>query len=49
MLSKIAIILTFASLAALALKYFGESADQALLEDEVAGQLDELREHLFRR
>ncbi|HYB90065.1 MAG TPA: hypothetical protein VEC38_03370 [Candidatus Binataceae bacterium] len=49
MLSKIAILLTFASLTVLAVKYFGDSADQALLEQEAEGQLDALREHLFRR
>ena len=49
MLTKIAIMLTFASLAALAIKYLGDSADHALLEAEAEGQLDALREHLFRR
>ncbi len=49
MLSKIVVVLAFASLAVLAMRYLGESADEALLAREVEGQLDALREHLFRR
>ncbi len=49
MLTKIAIVLAFASLAALAMRVFGESRNEANLAREVEGQLDALREHLFRR
>jgi hypothetical protein len=49
MLSKFVIALALASLAAVALEYLRESEDGALLEQEVAGQLDALRERLFRR
>jgi hypothetical protein len=49
MFSKLVIILALASLAAVALELLGESENGAVLEQEVAGQLDALREHLFRR
>jgi hypothetical protein len=49
MLSKFVIVLALASLAALALEYLGGSDDGAVLEQEVAGQLDALRRHLFQR
>jgi hypothetical protein len=49
MLSKFIIVLALASLAAIAFEYLRESEDGALLEQEVAGQLDALRERLFRR
>jgi hypothetical protein len=49
MLSKFFIVLALASMAALALEYLGESENGAVLEQEVAGQLDALRKHLFQR
>ncbi len=49
MLTKIAIVLGFASLAALAMRVFGQPPNEANLAREVEGQLDALREHLFRR
>ncbi len=49
MLSKMMLVLAIGSLAALALRYLSEADDEAGLAREVAGQLDELREHLFRR
>ncbi len=49
MLSKFVIVLALASLAALALEYLGGSDDGAVLEQEVAWQLDALRRHLFQR
>ena len=49
MFSKIVIALALASLAAVALGFLGESENGAALEQEVAGQLDALRKHLFRR
>jgi hypothetical protein len=49
MLSKFVIVLALASLAAIAFEYLHESEDGALLEQEVTGQLDALRERLFRR
>jgi len=49
MLTKFVIVLALASLAALALEYLGGSDDGAVLEQEVAGQLDALRRHLFQR
>ena len=49
MVSKFVIVLALASLAAVAFEYLRESEDGALLEQEVAGQLDALRERLFRR
>jgi CHASE1-domain containing sensor protein len=49
MLSKFVIVLALASLAAVVFAYLHESEDGALLEQEVAGQLDALRERLFRR
>jgi hypothetical protein len=49
MFSKLVIVLALASLAAITLEFLGESENGAVLEQEVAGQLDALREHLFRR
>ena len=49
MLSKLVIVLALASLAAAALEFLGGSEDGAVLEQEVAGQLDALRKHLIRR
>jgi hypothetical protein len=49
MFSKIVIALALASLAVVALEFLGESENGAALEQEVAGQLDALRKHLFRR
>ena len=49
MVSKVVIVLALASLAAVVFEYLRESEDGALLEQEVAGQLDALRERLFRR
>ena len=49
MVSKFVIVLALASLAVVVFEYLRESEDGALLEQEVAGQLDALRERLFRR
>ena len=49
MLSKIVFVLAVSSLAVLALRLFNEREDEASLEKEVAGDLDALREHLFKR
>ncbi len=49
MLSKFVIVLALASFAALAFQLMGESENGAVLEEEVAGQLDALRKHLFQR
>jgi hypothetical protein len=49
MLSKVVLVLAFASLVVAAARYFGVDDDLAVLEREAAGQLDALREHLFRR
>jgi hypothetical protein len=49
MLSKFVIMFAIASAVALALGYFDELEDEVVLRREVAGQLDELRERLFRR
>lgn len=49
MFTKLVIVLALTSLAALALELLSEPEDGAVLEQEVAGQLDALREHLFRR
>jgi hypothetical protein len=49
MLTKIAIVLALVTMAALAMSLLGESGDEATLAREVEGQLDALREHLFRR
>ena len=49
MVSKFVIVLALASLAAVVFEYLRESEDGALLEQEVAGQLNALRERLFRR
>ncbi len=49
-LSKIVVTLAVSSLAALALFYLiVDNNDEARLEREAAGQLDALREHLFKR
>jgi hypothetical protein len=48
MLSRIMFVLAVTSLAALALRFFG-SVDEASLEREAAGNLDALRDHLFKR
>jgi len=49
MFSKLGIVLALASLAAVALEFPGESENGGVVEQEVAGQPDALREHLFRR
>ncbi|MGO9451839.1 MAG: hypothetical protein ACLQDV_12490 [Candidatus Binataceae bacterium] len=49
MLTKLVIVLALASLTAFALEYMNESENGAVLEQEVAGQLEALRRHLFRR
>lgn len=49
MLSRIVFVLAVSSLAVLALRFLSASEDEASLEREVAGQLDGLREHLFKR
>lgn len=49
MLTKIAIVLALASMTAIAMRLLAESQDEANLAREVEGQLDALREHLFRR
>lgn len=49
MLSKFVVMLALASAVALALRFFGEVEDEAVLRQEVAGQLDELRARLLRR
>ena len=50
MLSRIVIVLAVASLAAVALGILSEERlDQSALEQEVVGQLNALREHLFKR
>jgi hypothetical protein len=49
MLSKFVIMLAIASAVAFAIRYFGELEDEVVLKQEVAGQLDDLRERLFRR
>ena len=49
MVSKFVIVLALASLAAVAFECLREPEDGALLEQEVAGQLDALRERLLRR
>jgi hypothetical protein len=49
MLSKVIFVIAVTSLAAVALRYFIAEDDEANLEREVSGQLDALREHLFRR
>jgi hypothetical protein len=42
-------MIALSSLAALGLRLLRERQDEANLEREVAGELDVLREHLFRR
>jgi hypothetical protein len=49
MFTKLILVLAVSSLAALALRYLSDADDEASLEREIAGQLDGLREHLFRR
>jgi hypothetical protein len=50
MLSKIAVLLAVASLAAYAMTLLTEERqDASELEQEVVGQLNALREHLFKR
>jgi hypothetical protein len=49
MVTKLALMLAFASLAAFAMRILSGHDDEAVLEREVAGQMDALREHLFRR
>ncbi len=49
MLYKVVVMVAMSSLAALALRLLAEREDEANLEREVAGELDVLREHLFRR
>lgn len=49
MLSRIMFVFAVGSLAFLALRLFGDGEDVASLEREVAGELDALREHLFKR
>jgi hypothetical protein len=49
MLSKFVVMLALASAVAFALRYFSEAEDEAVLKQEVAGQIDELRARLLRR
>lgn len=49
MLLKIIVVLAVTSLMALALKQMRDAAGEGALEQEVAGQLNALREHLFNR
>ncbi len=49
MLSKFVIMLALASAVAYAVRYFSEAEDEAVLKQEVAGQIDELRARLLRR
>lgn len=49
MFSKLILVLAVTSLAALAIRYLSDAEDIASLERQVAGELDDLREHLFRR
>jgi hypothetical protein len=42
-------MLALASAVALAMRLFGEAEDEAVLRQEVAGQIDELRARLLRR
>ena len=49
MLSKVIVTVAFASLFALAYRMLASEPDVVLLEEEVAGELQRLREHLFRR
>ncbi len=49
MFSRLVFMLAVGSLAALAIRYLSDAEDMASLERQVAGELDELREHLFRR
>jgi hypothetical protein len=49
MLSKIVFTAALMSITAVLFYYLGDSNDEARMEREAAGQLDALREHLFRR
>jgi hypothetical protein len=49
MLSKLVVMLALASAVALAMRLFGETENEAVLRQEVAGQLDELRARLLPR
>ena len=49
MFSKLIVVLAVTSLAALAVRYLSDAEDLAGLERQAAGELDELREHLFQR
>ena len=49
MFSKLILVLAVSSVAALAIRYLSDAEDLASLERQAAGELDELREHLFRR
>lgn len=49
MLSKFVVMLALASAVAVALRFLGEVEDEALLRQQVAGQLDDLRARLLRR
>jgi hypothetical protein len=49
MLSKFVVMFAFASAVALALRFFGEREDEAVLKQEVVGQFDELRARLLPR
>ncbi|MGH7865387.1 MAG: hypothetical protein ACREQB_10375 [Candidatus Binataceae bacterium] len=46
---KVALVRAAAALTAIALRLPGEPRDAAVLEAQVAGQLDALRAHLFER
>jgi hypothetical protein len=49
MISRIALVLAVSSLAALAVRLLMAEEDEAILERKAAGELDALREHLFKR
>lgn len=49
MLAKVIALLTFTSLAALAFKHLRDDSRAEMLEEEIVGQLDALRAHLFKR
>jgi hypothetical protein len=49
MFSKILLVLTATSVAALAMRWLGSNEREDALRREVVGQLDALREHLFKR
>jgi hypothetical protein len=48
MLFKLAFVLATGAMAAIALHRLRESEDEAALEQEIAAQLDALRDHLFK-